>query len=97
MTASRLCPDCKIFTEDNDYCSQCGKLINLEKIRASELKKRTEEIQNIQPDELDRWIDKFKHSRFILVRMTYTVLHSIWFVFMAIVSFFMFLTAAMPG
>ena len=98
MGISRKCNRCGTWTVDNDRCSNCGNEINFEKIKRRDQKKQTQKIiQEKGPDQIERFLNRFKNSRFILVKGLYYLLYSVWFVLASIVSFFMFLTAMGPG
>ncbi len=98
MSVRRLCKKCNIYSVDSDYCSNCGDLINFEKIKKEESAKSTYEKKKHKPEEdLERIFEKIKNSRYLPVRIVYKVFYSIWFVFAAIISFFMFIIATMPG
>ena len=97
MSIRRRCPNCQTFTEDSDYCENCGELINFELIRKKEKKEKVQDPVFEPSQRIDDLLSRIKHSKFFLFRWIYQLAYSIWFVFAAILSFFMFVIATMPG
>jgi len=91
------CPKCNTWNENCDYCSQCNHVLNYELIRKAEIQKQEREEANKKKDAIDIFLHRMKHSRYILVKGIFYFFYSVWFVFAAIVSFFVALIAAGPG
>lgn len=91
------CPHCHTWNENRDYCSQCNYLLNYEISRKLEILKKEEQEANREKDAIDIFIHRMRNSRFILVKTLFYFFYSIWFIFAAIVSFFVALIAAGPG
>jgi Na+/melibiose symporter-like transporter len=72
-------------------------VLNYEIARKIEVEKKEEQEANREKDALDKFIYRMKNSRFILVKAIFYFFYSIWFIFAAIVSFFVAIIAAGPG
>jgi len=90
------CPSCHTWNENRDYCSNCNHLLNYEIARKLEIEKKEVQEANREKDAIDNLIHRMKNSRFILKGIFY-FFYSIWFIFAAIVSFFVAIIAAGPG
>jgi hypothetical protein len=93
----RKCPQCKTWNASNNYCTKCNQPLDPQLIRELADNKREQENANKPLDRVDILHGKMKHSRFLIVRIFYTIIYSIWVSFVAIMSFFMWMTAAGPG
>jgi Na+/melibiose symporter-like transporter len=91
------CPSCHTWNENRDYCSNCNHLLNYEIARKLEIEKKEVQEANREKDAIDNLIHRMKNSRFILVKGIFYFFYSIWFIFAAIVSFFVAIIAAGPG
>ncbi|MFZ9847213.1 MAG: hypothetical protein ACO3EE_03545 [Flavobacteriales bacterium] len=91
------CLHCHTWNENRDYCSKCNHALNYEIARKIEIAKKEEQEANREKDALDKFIYRMKNSRFILVKGIFYFFYSIWFIFAAIVSFFVAIIAAGPG
>lgn len=97
VKTNRKCPKCGLWNENQDYCTNCNQLLNPVKIRIKEDTKRKEEFSTKPPDQIDKFINQFKESKFFFIRWIYYVLYSIWFVFGVIVSFILYMVAGTVG
>jgi hypothetical protein len=97
MSTLRICAKCHTWNENQDHCTNCGHLLNPDLIRKIELEKKEKLEAGRELDKVDLFLHKVKNSRFILVRVAYYLFYSIWFIFTAIVSFFIAIIAAGPG
>ena len=97
MAISRKCAKCKVWTESLSHCSECGEVLDHELIQAKREQERKEYQESLPPSKLDVFFHEFKNSRFLLIRVFYRLLYSIWFIMFSIVSFFIALIAAGPG
>ena len=93
----RKCPQCGTWNTDNDHCTSCNATLNPELARQEAHDAREEKAANRPPDKLDILHDKMENSRWLIVRIIYRILYAVWTVFIAIVSFFMWMIAAGPG
>ncbi len=93
----RKCPQCKTWNSSNKYCTICKQPLDPQLIRELASKNREQENANKPLDRIDMFHNKMKHSRFLIVRIFYTIIYSIWISFVALMSFFMWMTAAGPG
>ena len=97
MSVQRKCPTCGTWNGAEDYCLACNELLNPELIEDRREAAREERRKNARPSQLDRFLDRWKHSRFLLLRGLYYVLYAIAFSFFAIASFFAWLAASPNG
>jgi hypothetical protein len=91
------CSDCGIFVVDSDVCTQCGKLLNAELIRAKETEERLADQQAIieeqEKEDAQTTYYKLRHHRLFGVRLLMALVHSVWVIVMAIGSFFAWIAA----
>lgn len=97
MAIERKCPNCATWNSDNDYCSSCGTLISPTIIEEEREKEREERRNNVPLSKTDIFINKWKNSRFFLLRWLYKILYTISVVFIAIASFFAWMAASPNG
>lgn len=85
------------WNNGSDYCSHCNTLLNSEMIREIENEQKKVALANRPSSKIDIFISEVKNSNNILVKGIYYVFHSIWFVFVSIVTFLMAFVALGPG
>lgn len=97
----RKCPNCGAWNSgDLKYCSNCNALIEpvaiaqKEQIEARQ-KRKEEALKNASKFEL--WLDSLKDSPKVFNRILYRVLHVLFTIQMAIMSFFIWLIALISG
>lgn len=98
MAIKRKCPECDTWNDGAaDYCITCNELISptiIEEIR----KKKREDIERQKPkDKIDIFLEKWKTSRFFLVRMVYYIVYSIVAIVGGISLFFAYITVGANG
>lgn len=96
MATERKCPKCKTWNKDEDYCLQCNTLLSpqiIEQEREIEREKRRYRA----PNAFDRFILRWKNSKYLLLRVLYKVLHTIGVIFFAVASFFAWIAASPNG
>ena len=86
-----------MWNEAEDYCMNCGQLISPIRIEEIREAQREERRNSIPPTKLDRFIESWKHSRYLLLRVLFQILYAISFAFIAIASFFAYLAASPNG
>lgn len=97
MSVQRKCPKCNTWNGNEDYCTVCNELLNPILIEDLREEKREARRQNVAPSRLDLFIDRWKHSRFLVLRILFRILYAIGFTFIAIASFFAWLAASPNG
>lgn len=97
MAIERKCPNCATWNKDNDYCSNCGTLISPIIIEEQREKVREERRNSIPPTKAEIFLNKWKNSRFFLLRVIYKILYTITVIFIAIASFFAWMAASPNG
>lgn len=96
MSVERKCLNCNTWNEDNDYCTSCGKPVSpvvIEDIR----EKAREERRYKEPTKFDIFLQNWKNSNNIFLKILYKVLYTIGFIFLSIASFFAWLAASPNG
>ena len=93
----RKCTSCGTWNQNNDFCSQCAQAISPRELQKAEATQLKIAKQNAPKSKLDEFVRKIKHSKNPLVRLSFKVLSFIWFVYMAILSFFLWFIAIGPG
>lgn len=97
MSVSRKCPKCNTWNDDNDYCSNCGHLLNYAMQLQKEEQERTEARKQRIPDPLEQFFQRWKASRNVLIRAAYYVVYSVWFLLFAFFSLLMSIILLGPG
>lgn len=97
MSISRKCPKCGTWNGDNDYCTNCNHLLNYQMQLEQEDKQREEDYKKRIPDPLEKFFLKWKGSQWVLARITYHIVYSVWFALFAFFSFIMGLIFLGPG
>lgn len=97
MSSLKKCPKCETWNEDKEHCTNCGELLDYWKIREQEVAAKDKEFAERPIPKTDQFFIDMKSSRFLLVRMVYYILYSVWAIVMAIVTFFMMMIAYGPG
>jgi len=96
MAVERKCLKCGTWNKDNDYCVSCGEAVSpivIENKREEEREKQ----RHREPSKFDIFIQKWKNSRYLILRIIYKILYTISFIFFAIASFFAWLAASPNG
>jgi len=94
----RKCPKCKTWNKAEEQCTNCGQLLNPEKLREEEkVEREKQKVLLRKPSELERWFEKVENSENILVRAIYQIVYSIWMVFAAIIGFILYAVTATVG
>lgn len=97
MPVERKCSSCGVWNAENDFCTECGNVLSPALIENERERKREERRERVPQSNLDIFIERWKNSRFILVRWTYYVLYTIGFIFFAIGGFVAWLAASPNG
>ena len=86
------CSECNTFNLNNEYCSDCGALLDLVLKRRMETQKRIQEkkdqkeIANNGVNKFEVFFDKgLEHSN-IIIRSIFKVVYSIWLFFAVIIG-----------
>jgi len=95
--AQRKCPKCQHWNEGKDYCEKCQTALSADALAKERDLLRIESEKNKPKDKIQLWIEKVKNHKNWFVRATYSVLYSIWAVYMAFVAFFVWLTIGTNG
>lgn len=94
----RKCPHCGTWNKEVERCSNCGELIDPEKIKIVEqTAKEKRKLLLRKPNKLDAFFEKFSNSKNPLVQIIYYLLYSVWLIFAVIVGFILYVVALAPG
>lgn len=96
-TVKRKCPKCGTWNGSENNCTSCGEILNYNIIRKKEDEKRVKEFSTKPPDGIENFLNKFKNSKFFLIRWVYYILYSVWFIFALILGGILYAVAAGPG
>ncbi len=96
-TLKRKCPKCGTWNGGEDNCTNCGEILNYNIIRKQEDAKRVKEFSTRPPDGIDKFLNNFKNSKNIFVKLIYYILYSVWFIFALIIGGILYTVAAGPG
>ncbi len=96
MATERKCPKCQFWNKDEDYCVNCGEVLS-PKIIEEKREERREKQRYRPPTKFDIFIDKWRNSRYWVLRVLYRVLYTIGVIFFSIASFFAWLAASPNG
>lgn len=94
----RKCRHCGTWNKDEEYCTNCGNLLNPEKIRRKEnAEKEKKRLLLRKPNQLDTWLENFSNSKNPLVKVLYHILNTVWIIFAAIGGFIIYIVAMVSG
>jgi ribosomal protein L37E len=95
------CASCGVFNSGNDYCDNCGVLINPDIIREQEVteRKRVYDQKIIQQNTAaeNGYLNKLKTHDYWIVRAFGTIITSVWVIVMAVGGFIAWLAAAIAA
>ncbi|MDX2359705.1 MAG: hypothetical protein QNK23_02785 [Crocinitomicaceae bacterium] len=97
MSVERKCLNCGTWNKDNEYCTNCKEAVSPVVIEEIREQKREERRNSIPPSKIDVFLDKWKNSRFFLLKVLYHILYSIAVIFFSIAGFFAWLAASPNG
>lgn len=82
----KICPNCKAMNENNDYCKECGTLINIDiarkKVRDEKLAQKKAKIK--KPNKFTLFFENAKNHENSIIRGTAKFFYSVWVLGMAI-------------
>ena len=98
------CSECNTFNLNNEYCSNCGDLLDLILKRRIETEKKLQEKKvqkkntNSRSKKIQVFFDKgLEHSN-IIIRLFFKAIYSIWLFFVVIIGgLFALVTATVAG
>ena len=97
MSVQRKCSECHTWNSDVDYCVNCGTLVSSVLIEKHREVKR-QHLRDIRaPGSLELFIQKWKGSDYLVLRVLYKIVYTIAFMFFAVASFFAYLAASPNG
>ena len=97
MATERKCPSCNLWNTDEDYCTNCGTLISPQIIEEKREEAREERRNSIPPTKLELFQRRWENSPYLILRIIYKILYYIGVTFIAIASFFAWLSASPNG
>lgn len=93
----RKCTICGTWNLDNDFCTSCGKAISPIELEKIEVIKRQSFADKLEQSIVDKEFMKYKNSKNVFVRQLFKIMYSFWVVYMAIISFMLWLIALVTG
>ncbi|TPN86182.1 hypothetical protein [Aquimarina algicola] len=91
----RKCQDCGTFTLNEDYCQQCGAIINTQLKRKLQREhqaiEREKRAQSEKPNAVTLFFQNAMNHSNIFIRLIVRFFYSIWVIVLAIGSFIAFL------
>lgn len=97
MAIERKCPKCNTWNKDEDYCTQCGTVLSPQIIEEKREEEREKRRSNVPPSKFDLFLERWKHSKYLPLRILYHIIYGITVTFIAIASFFAWLAASPNG
>lgn len=97
MATERKCPSCSTWNKDEDYCTSCSLLLSPKIIEEKREEVREERRNSIPPTKFDLFLERWKNSNYLLLRVLYKIVYAISVTFIAIASFFAWLAATPNG
>jgi len=93
----RKCTNCGTWNQQNDFCVQCDTPISPKEVQKIQVDNRAKIINKRPKSKLDLFIEKVKNSTNPFVIILYKTVSFVWFIYMAILSFFLWFIALGPG
>lgn len=97
----RKCAKCGTWNATNQLnCSKCDQLIDPKELASAEFETKKKELEVIRLSKetrLEKWFIKFKHSESPFHRIIYLIGSTILTIYMAFMSFFIWLIALISG
>ncbi len=97
MPVERKCPVCSHWNGNEDHCPVCGTALSPEIIENKREEEREARRKNQPETPLDRFLENWENSRFLLLRITFKIVYTIWAIVMGIAFFFAYLTIGSNG
>jgi methionyl-tRNA synthetase len=97
MATERKCPNCSTWNKDEDYCTNCGTVLSPQIIEELREEAREERRKNKPPTKFDLFLERWKNSKYFLLRVLYHIVYGVSVAFFAIASFFAWLAASPNG
>jgi len=99
MINEKKCPVCSEWTDGNKpYCTHCGALIDPQQIAARDKKERADEkIRYETPSRFKEFLDRLSKSENPFAKFSFFILRGLFNIYMAILSFFLWLIALASG
>jgi len=93
----RKCKKCGAWNSQNDFCKECLAPISPKELEKIAVKKRKAIKDKAPKSKLDTFVEKVKNSNNPFVIILYKTVSFLWFIYMAILSFFLWFIAVGPG
>lgn len=97
MSVERKCPSCNNWNREEDFCTVCGTILSPEIIEEKREEEREIRRQNVPKTSFEVFIENWENSRFLLLRIIYKILYTIWAIVMGIAFLFAYLTIGSNG
>ena len=93
----RKCLKCNTWNEAEDYCNKCGEALSPKALDLEREKRLAAEEAAREPTKLEIYQERAKNSKYLLVRIGYYIVYSIFMVIGGIGAFLAWLTAMANG
>lgn len=97
MGVQRKCHKCQTWNNAESNCVNCNELLDPILIENEREKVREKIRLSTPPTKLDLFIEGWKNSKYILLRILYKILYSIAVVFASIAALFAWIAASPNG
>jgi ribosomal protein L32 len=97
MSVERKCPSCNHWNREEDFCTVCGTILSPEIIEEKREEEREIRRKNVPKTSFEVFIENWENSRFLLFRIIYKILYTIWAIVMGIAFLFAYLTIGSNG
>ncbi len=93
----RKCLQCQTWNEAEDYCKNCGEALSPKALDKKREERLAAEEAAREPTKLEIYQERAKNSKYLLVRIAYHIVYSIFLFIGAIGAFLAWLTAMANG
>ncbi|MCB9196671.1 MAG: class I tRNA ligase family protein [Flavobacteriales bacterium] len=91
------CPKCKTWNQNATRCEQCGTALVADELNKEYREKIEQEDANKEESKVFKYFQSMRTSKYLAVRITYSILFSLWSVYMFFVAVFTWIIATTVG
>lgn len=97
MKHERKCSNCQQWSTNEDFCPYCQTALDSQAIiKASDLNRAARQKKQ-EPARIDKILSHMANSPYLIVRLCYWLLRTIWTVYFIILSAILWFIALLPG
>ncbi len=97
MAIERKCTSCNTWNKDEDYCTNCGAVISPQIIEEKREEQREKRRSSAPPSKFDLFLERWKSSKYLPLRILYHIVYGIAVTFITIASLFAWMAASPNG